>query len=104
MRAKLENWIFNVLVGKLAARAAISIVALVASTKIQAAMAFVGIHGVEINPIELAGAMVIASHSAFEWFKAMRMKSPNSPAVQTDASKPGADIPASAILASEPKL
>lgn len=85
---KIEGWLLNVFAGKLVARAAVTIVAYVASAPAQALLAKAGVK-LDINPAELSAGMIAGAHAAFEWFKARRAANPNSPAVQTDhALKP----------------
>lgn len=93
MLSKLESFLLNKFLGKVVARIAVVIVGYVASTPIQALLAQVGVHA-SINQSELTAGMIALANTAFEWFKKRRMANPMSPAVQTDASKPGADVPA----------
>ncbi len=90
---KIEGWLLNVFAGKLVAREAVTIAAAAMAPAIQAVLAKYGVH-YTINSTELAVGMIAGAHAAFEWFKARRMANPNSPAVQTDARKPNAEIPA----------
>lgn len=70
----MENWLFNVMLGKLVARACVTIAAFVASSAVQAALAHYGVHGVTVDPVELNTGLVLAAHAAYEWFKAWRQK------------------------------
>ena len=72
----MENWLLNVFVGKLVARACVTLAAFVASAGVQAALAHYGVHGVTIDPVELNTGAVLAGHAAFEAFKAWRAKAP----------------------------
>src|ERR1035437_1661328 len=85
----MENWLLNVFLGKLVARTAILIAAFVAGPVVQGLAAKAGIQ-VAIDPVKLGAELMVLGNAAFEWFKARRMANPNSPAVQTDAAKPGA--------------
>lgn len=70
----MENWLLNVFVGKLVARACVTVAAFVASQGVQAALAHYGVHGVTIDPVELNTGAIALGHAAFEWFKAWRLK------------------------------
>lgn len=83
IKDKIEDWLLNKFAGKLLARAAVTIAAYVAGPVVQGLAAKAGI-AVSVNPGELEAGLIVAAHSAFEWFKARRMKNPTSPAVQTD--------------------
>lgn len=83
MKNRIESWLLNVFVGKLVARAAVTIVAWVGSVGVQAILRQAGIQ-VQIDPAELTTGIIAGGHAAFEWFKARRAANPNSPAVQTD--------------------
>ncbi len=90
---KIEGWLLNVFLGKLVARAAILIAAYVAGPIVQGLATKAGI-SVAVDPAKLQVELMLLANAAFEWFKARRMANPNSPAVQTDASKPGAVVAA----------
>lgn len=79
MLGKLEDFFLNKFAGKLLARAAVTLAGVLVG---QAASL-----QISLDPAEVTLALTTAAHAAFEWFKARRMKNPNSPAVQTDASK-----------------
>ncbi len=85
MLDKIEDFFLNRFAGKLIARAAVTVAAYLAS-------GVVGVH-INVDPNELAAAITLAAHGAFEWFRARRAKNPASPAVQTDATKPGYVVP-----------
>ena len=85
MLNKLEGWLLNVFLGKLVARAAVSIVAFAGGSLFQGIAKKAGIV-VSIDPVELQAGLMLGAHAAYEWFKARRMKNPESPAVQTDPS------------------
>ena len=72
--SKLEEWLFNALTGKLAARAAVTVAAFVASAGAQTAFSKAGITGVQVDPTQLAAAMTLAAHAAYEAYKAWRSK------------------------------
>ena len=95
----IENWLLNVFTGKILARVAVTIVGFVSSAAVQGVLSQAGVQ-VEIDQSELAAGMVALSHAAFEYFKKRRAANPASPAIQTDATAPGADIPASVNLPS----
>lgn len=80
---KLENWLLNVLAGKILARAAVTIAAYLATAPAQALLKSLGI-SVVIDQADLAAGLIALFHAAFEWFKARRMVNPLSPAVQTN--------------------
>lgn len=82
---KLEDFLLNKFAGKLIARGVVLLAGLVVGKA-----ASVGVH---MDPTEVAGAFGLGATWLFEWFKARRMANPNSPAVQTDKSKPGAVPP-----------
>lgn len=86
----IENWIFNVLIGKLVARMVVTLVAALSSAAVKPILAQFGLH-IEIDQAELTTGMIAAAHAAYEWFKARRMANPASPAVQTDPTAPGGD-------------
>ncbi len=90
---KIEGWLLNVFLGKLVARAAVIIAAYVAGPIVQGLATKAGVT-VSVDPLKLQVEMMLLANAAFEWFKARRMANPNSPAVQTDARKPNAEIPA----------
>lgn len=77
----MENWLLNVFVGKLVARACVTVASFAASAGVQAALAHYGVHGVTIDPVELNAGAVLLGHSAFEAFKAWHMKSQAAPVV-----------------------
>lgn len=113
---RAEDFLMNRFAGKLIARGATSLggtvaalaVAWLGSDQAQAALAkglllggpildAVGVH-ISTGPVNQAalgaaigGVLVGGAQAAFEWFKARRAANPNSPTVQTDPSKPGAD-------------
>lgn len=93
MWKKLESWLLNVFVGKLVARAAVTVAGFLASAAVQGPLSQVGI-SVQIDEATLVAGMITLAHGAFEWFKKRRMANPNSPAVQTDPNEPGGTIPA----------
>ena len=95
---KIEGWLLNVALGKFATRAAILIAAYVAGPIVQGLAAKAGLQ-IAIDPAKLQVEMMIGANAAFEWFKARRAANPNSPAIQTDASKPGAATSAAAAAA-----
>lgn len=86
MLNRVEGWLLNVFLGKLLARAAVTITAYVASTQVQNALALAGVHGLVIDRAELTAGLIAAAHVIFEYFKKRRMANPGSPAVQTDES------------------
>ena len=91
----LENWAFNVYGGKVVARGA----ALASAWLIAHAMpAFAAKFGIPVpfTPEQITGGMLSISMLIFETVKKIRMANPNSPAIQTDATKPGASISAAA--------
>lgn len=98
MKNKIENWLLNVALGKFAARLALVIVSYAAGPAIQGLAAKIGIHGLTIDKAELQAYILAGALGAFEWFKARRAKNPNSPAVQTDATKPGGTIAAADVV------
>ena len=100
IRERIEGWLLNRFGGKILARLAVTIVAYLASAPIQALLAKAGI-SLAVNPDELTAGLIAGAHAIFEWFKARRAANPASPAIQTDASKPGAEI--SALAATKPK-
>jgi hypothetical protein len=113
MLDKIESFFMNQFAGKVIARGAVTLAGVIAaylgSPAAQAGiakglglLATVGLH-VQIDPVNqtvLAGAFIAGAQWVFEWFKARRAANPASPTVQTDASKPGADVPAVAAAAS----
>jgi hypothetical protein len=70
----MENWLFNVFLGKVVARACVTVASFVASSAVQAALAHYGVHGVTVDPVELNTAAIALGHASFEWFKAWRQK------------------------------
>lgn len=89
MLQKLEDFFLNKFVGKLIARAAVTVAGFVAGPLIQGKAAQLGF-SISVDPQTLEAGGTALAHAAFEWFKARRAANPNSPAVQTDSSKPGA--------------
>jgi hypothetical protein len=98
---KIEGWLLNVFLGKLVARAALIIAAYVAGPVVQNLAVKAGV-SVSVDPAKLQVELMLLANAAFEWFKARRMANPNSPAVQTDAKKPGADVSAVAAAIAIP--
>ena len=96
---KLEGWLLNVALGKYLGQAAILIAAYVAGPIVQGLAAKVGIT-VAIDPAKLQVELMTLALGAYHWFLARRAANPNSPVVQTDASKPQASV--SAVAASNP--
>ena len=97
IKEKIEGWFFNKLAGKLVARAAVTIAAYLMSNPVQALLAKAGL-SLAVDQSELTAGLIAGAHAAYEWFKAKRAASPNSPAVQTDASKPGGNLSAQDTL------
>ena len=83
MLEKIESFLLNKFLGKICARLAVTIISAFAAAPVQAVLVKVGIHA-RIDPVELTAALIAGGQAAFEYFKARRMKNPNSPAVQTD--------------------
>ena len=86
----IENWVFNVLIGKLVARLIVTLVAALSSAAVKPILAQFGLH-VEIDQAQLTTGMIVTAHAVYEWVKAQRMANPASPAVQTDPTAPGGD-------------
>ncbi len=116
---RAEDFLMNQLAGKVLARGAASVAsgvaAWLASAKVQLVvakgitlaaplLAAVGLQVtvVPVNGVLLGSVAVGLAQVAFEWLKARRAANPNSPTVQTDASKPGADVSAAAVAAQLP--
>ena len=93
--SKIENWLLNVFIGKVITRMAVTIIGLIASAPVQAVLAQMGVQ-VQIDSTTLAGGMIALAHAIFEYFKKRRMANPESPAIQTDAMAPQANVPAKA--------
>jgi hypothetical protein len=89
----IENWLLNVFAGKIVARLAVLIIAWLASPAVQGVLSQGGV-GVTINPDTFSAGMIALAGAAFEYFKKRRMANPESPVIQTDATAPGANIPA----------
>ena len=105
----IENFLMNRFGGKLVSRAAVAAAGALAtwlsSEKAQAAIAVglekaaplldaVGVH-VQVGPVNqiaLTALISYLAHAAFELFKAKRAANPDSPTVQTDATKPNAGV------------
>lgn len=66
MLKRIEDFLFNKFAGKLLARAAVTVCAYLASGAI-------GVK-VDIDPTELATAVQLGAHAAYEWLKARRNK------------------------------
>ncbi len=81
MLDKIEDFFLNKFLGKLVARAAITV-----STYL--ATGVIGVH-VQVDPAELEAAAQLAAHGLFEWYKARRAANPTSVVVQTDVTKSG---------------
>ncbi len=89
----IENWIFNVYGGKIVARGAALAAAWVIAHALPAIAAKTGVP-LPFTPEQITAGMLSLSMFIFETIKKFRMANPNSPAVQTDASKPGAVVAA----------
>lgn len=85
LKMKAENWLLNVLLGKLVARGAVLLAGFIMGPVVQglAAQAGVDLH---VDTMKLTGGLMIAANAGFEWFKARRMADPSSPAVQTNTA------------------
>jgi len=70
----IENWLYNELAGKLVARAAVTIAAVVAGPIVQGYAHQFGVPIGPVDPVQLAAGMTLAAHGAFELWKAWRAK------------------------------
>ena len=94
----IESWFLNVALGKFAAQAAVLIAAYVAGPVVQSLAAKAGVH-IAVDPAKLQAELMILSTGALKWFESRRAANPNSPAVQTDATQPGAESSAAQMKA-----
>ena len=94
----IENWIFNVYGGKLVARGAALASAWLIAHALPAIAAKAGVP-LPYTPEQITSGMLALSMFLFETVKKARMANPSSPAVQTDATEPGADVSAAAATA-----
>lgn len=83
LKEKAENWLMNVLLGKLVARGAVLLTGLIMGPVVQGFAAQSGID-LHVDTVKLTGGLMLAANAGFEWFKARRMANPASPAVQTN--------------------
>lgn len=86
LKQKAENWLLNVLLGKIVSRGAALLAGLIMGPVVQGYAAQAGID-LHVDTVKLTGGLMIGANIAFEWFKAKRMANPLSPAVQTDPAK-----------------
>lgn len=100
IKQKIEGWLFNVYGGKLVARGAVLAAALVSTKLLPFVAASTGVV-IPFTEAQVLASLTAAFLWAFEEIKRRRMANPASPAVQTDAKAPGADV--SAAAAAQPK-
>ena len=74
----IENWLLNVFLGKIIARAAVTIAGLAAAGGIHDALSAYGVQ-VQIDPTLLAGGTTVAAHALFEWVKKSRLATAAAP-------------------------
>lgn len=86
LKHRAENWLLNVLLGKIVSRGGVLLAGLIMGPAVQGVAAKAGID-LHVDPVKLTGGLMIVANAAFEWFKARRMANPTSPAVQTDPAK-----------------
>lgn len=96
MLNKIEDFFLNKLAGQVIARLSILAATLVSGPLAAYVTAKTGVH-LTVSPVEVQMAVGSLLTLAFGKLKAMRMANPNSPAVQTDASKPGSQVSAAEL-------
>jgi len=94
---QLENWLLNVALGKFVAQGAVLIAAYVAGPVVQGIAAKAGVT-LAIDPTKLQAELMLLATGLLKWFEARRAANPESPAIQTDASKPCATVSAAASV------
>lgn len=108
IKARIENWLLNKFAGKMVSRLSIAIIGWLTADNVQAllikiaavAKTFgISISTGKIDEAELTAFLIGSGLAALEWFKKRRAANPASPAVQTDASKPGGHLSAQEVLA-----
>ena len=91
MLNKIEDFLMNRFAGKAITRLSLLVAGVICGKLLPAITAYTGV------PIAVSQADVVASVTGalllgFEWIKAKRAANPNSPTVQTDASKEVAPV------------
>jgi len=99
LKIKAESWLLNVFAGKVLTSVAVTTIGWLVSAPIQSALASFGLN-LQVDQAKFTSGLIAAAHIGLQWIKARRMANPNSPAVQTDPEKPGADVPA--VIAAVP--
>lgn len=84
--ARIEAWLLEKFAGKLVARAAVAISTYVASKAVQGALVKAGVHGVQVDPIELSAGITALGHVVFEAYKHWRTSTAAAPAAPATAS------------------
>ena len=86
MLSKIEDFLMNRFAGKAIARISLVVAGYVAGPLASLMLAKTGI-SIKIDPLEVQAAVTSLLMAGFEYIKAKRAANPNSPTVQTDASK-----------------
>lgn len=81
---KLEDFLFSQIIGKIIARASLTIVAFLMGPQVQEAANAAGIH-VQVDPNKFAEFCVLAAHAVYEMFKAWRIKNKSTGSTATAA-------------------